>query len=91
MCLGIPMRVIEAGGGRALCEGRGERREIDTLLIGDPPVGAVVLVHLDMATGILDETDAELINLTLDAVEAALRGEPVESFFPDLENGGLRP
>ncbi len=90
MCLGIPMRVIEAGRGRALCEGRGEQREIDTLLIGDPPVGAVVLVHLDMATGVLDETDAALINLTLDAVEAALRGEPVESFFPDIENGGLR-
>ena len=33
MCIGIPMRVIECDGFTALCEGRGEQRRVNVMLI----------------------------------------------------------
>jgi hydrogenase expression/formation protein HypC len=35
MCIGIPMQVIESDGRFALCEGRGERRRVQTALVGE--------------------------------------------------------
>ena len=42
MCIGIPMRVVEARDNMAVCEGMGERREINMQLVGDQPVGRVL-------------------------------------------------
>jgi [NiFe] hydrogenase assembly HybE family chaperone len=35
MCVGVPMRIEETRPGAAVCEGRGERRLVDTLLVAD--------------------------------------------------------
>ena len=84
MCIGVPMRVIRAEPRFAWCEGRGERRRVDTALIGDPEPGTWVLVFMDAAREVLDEHRAAQVNDALDALEAALRGEPLDDFFPDL-------
>ena len=47
MCLGIPMQVIEARDGIAVCEGLGERREINMQLVGEQRPGTWVLAFLE--------------------------------------------
>jgi len=44
MCLGIPMQVRSFQGDAAWCEGRGERRLVDTRLVDGLEVGSWVLV-----------------------------------------------
>ncbi|MEW8209427.1 MAG: HypC/HybG/HupF family hydrogenase formation chaperone, partial [Candidatus Thiodiazotropha taylori] len=44
MCIGIPMQVVSMEGTTALCQGMGESRRVDTLLVGDQPVGSWLLV-----------------------------------------------
>jgi hydrogenase expression/formation protein HypC len=84
MCIGIPMRIVESDGFTALCEGRGERQRVNVMLLEEPAPGNWVLVHLGNAVRILDEEEASLIAEALDAVAAALKGEPVDKYFPDL-------
>jgi hydrogenase assembly chaperone HypC/HupF len=86
MCIGVPMQVIAPGLGYALCEGRGERREIDMRLVGDQPEGAWVLVFLDAAREIVTAEQAALITSALDALGIALSGrsEGIDALFPDL-------
>lgn len=79
MCIGIPMRVVESGEFFAICEGRGEWRRLDVMLIGAQPVGTWVLAFLDAAREVIDEARAKQINEALDQLEAALRGEYGES------------
>lgn len=74
MCIGIPMRVLEHGEVTALCEGRGERRRINMLMVGDCPPGSWVMTFLGAARDVLSEQDADEINRTLDEIEAVLRG-----------------
>jgi hydrogenase assembly chaperone HypC/HupF len=69
------MRVLEHGEVTALCEGRGERKRINMLMVGDCPPGSWVMTFLGAARGVLSEQDADEINRTLDEVEAVLRGE----------------
>jgi hydrogenase expression/formation protein HypC len=75
MCLGLPMRVVEAGECYALCERRGERRRLDMRLLGPQPPGTWVLAWLDSAREVLDAQRAAEIDAALDALEAVLRGE----------------
>jgi hydrogenase expression/formation protein HypC len=84
MCLGIPMRVVEADEVSALVRGRGESRRVSLLLIGPQPVGTPLLVHIDSAIRVLDEGEVPLIERALDGLEAALEGRPVEAYFSDL-------
>jgi hydrogenase assembly chaperone HypC/HupF len=69
------MRVLEHGEVTALCEGRGERKRINMLMVGDCPPGSWVMTFLGAARDVLSEQDADEINRTLDEVEALLRGE----------------
>ncbi len=85
MCIGIPMRVIECDGFTALCEGRGERRRINTMLIEGAEPGAWVLIHAGNAVRRLDDEEAAQIDEALDALTAALNGDPVDGFFADLK------
>jgi hydrogenase expression/formation protein HypC len=80
------MRVTRVEGTNAWCEGRGETRRLDMTLIGPQPVGAWVLAFLDAARAPLTEMEARQVNDALDALEAALRGEPadLDAYFPDL-------
>ncbi|PVY28633.1 hydrogenase expression/formation protein HypC [Paraburkholderia silvatlantica] len=75
MCIGVPMRVIEAQGLQAWCNGRGERRRIDTSLVGPCSAGEWLLVFLDAAREKLDATRAAEIDATLSLVERALAGD----------------
>ena len=84
MCIGIPMKVCSVEGTFALCEGRGEVRRLDTLLVGKVQIGDWVLAHLDWAREILDEDRAFMVNEALDALEVAMRGGDVSALFPDL-------
>ena len=84
MCLGIPMVVVEGDDMQALAERRGETRRISMLLVGEQPVGTIVLVHIDSAVRVLDAAEAKLIDDGLDGVAAALEGRPFEHLFADL-------
>lgn len=74
MCIGIPMQVIEADGRFALCEGRGERRRINTALLGQVQAGDWLLVFLDDAREAIDAERATEVNAALDLVLGAMQG-----------------
>ena len=74
MCICIPMQVIEADGRFALCEGRGERRRINTALVGDVAPGDWLLVFLDDARERIDAARAAEVNAALDLVLGAMQG-----------------
>lgn len=74
MCIGVPMRVLESDGCTALCEGRGTRRRLNMLMVGDCPPGSWVLSSLGYARERIGEEDAALINGALDGLEAAAPG-----------------
>lgn len=79
------MRVIRVEGDYALCEGMGEQRRVDTLLLGTQPVGTWLLVFLDSAREVLSPGDAEKITSALQAVNLAMQGDgDVGHLFADL-------
>jgi hydrogenase expression/formation protein HypC len=78
MCIGIPMQVIEADGRFALCEGRGERRRINTALVGDVSAGDWLLAFLDDARERIDAGRANEVNAALDLVLGAMQGHGVD-------------
>ena len=85
MCIGIPMPVVSTEGTTALCQGMGESRRVDTLLVGDPPVGSWLLVFLNSAREVLSEQRAEQIRQALQALDLALTGESdLDHLFADL-------
>ena len=84
MCLGLPMRVVSTDGFSAVVEGRGERRTVSLILVGEQPPGTPLLVHVDNAVRVLDEAELPLLNQALDGLDAALTGDAVDRYFPDL-------
>lgn len=84
MCLGIPMVILEGDDMTALVERRGERRRVSMMLVGEQPVGTIVLVHIDSAVRVMDAAEAKLIDDGLDGVAAALEGRAFEHLFADL-------
>jgi len=85
MCIGIPMQVVETGSGYAWCEGLGQRRRIDTLLVGDQPAGTWLLTFLGSARELLCAEDAARISDAVRAVDLVMRGETaVDHLFSDL-------
>lgn len=85
MCIGVPMQIIRYEGVFAICQGRGETRRLNMLLLGEPPVGTWVLAHLDWAREVLGEEAAAHIDDALDALESIMRGETdIAGKFADL-------
>ena len=85
MCIGIPMQVLSATEGRAWCEGRGRRQELNVLLVGEQSPGTWVLAFQDSAVRVLTDAEAAQIDAALDALEAALAGaQNFDAFFFDL-------
>ena len=85
MCIGLPMQVIHAGSGRAVCRGMGQQREVDTLLVGDQPAGSWLLVFLNSAREVVSAERARQVTEALTALELAVQGETqVEHLFADL-------
>lgn len=89
MCIGVPMRVIESHPGFALCTPADANnttpQRIDTLLLGDQPVGAWVLTFLGAARETLSEERAAQINDALLALNMTMAGETdIDHLFADL-------
>ena len=95
MCIGLPMQIKEIGFASAICEGMGMRREVDTLLIGDQPIGTWVLVFLNSAREVLTEENAKKITDAVKAVDmvmtsngglsnAGLEHQAIDALFADL-------
>ncbi|MES9874975.1 MAG: HypC/HybG/HupF family hydrogenase formation chaperone [Candidatus Sedimenticola sp. PURPLELP] len=85
MCIGIPMQVVESSTGQAWCEGMGERRLVDTLLVGEQPLGTWLLIFLNSAREVLTEENAEKIRNALQALNLTLQGETdIGHLFADL-------
>lgn len=74
MCIGIPMTVLATRPGFAQVQGRGERREVNTALVGEVQPGDWLLVFLDAARECISAERAEEVNATLDLLQAALGG-----------------
>lgn len=79
MCIGIPMQVKTVEPGFARCTGRGERRRVSTLLVGDCAPGDWLLVFLDDARERINADRAAEIDSTLDLLEQALSGSASSS------------
>jgi hydrogenase expression/formation protein HypC len=84
MCIGIPMRVIESDGFTALCEGRGGQARVNVMLLDGAEPGAWVLTHLGNAVRLLEAEEAAQIEEALEALNAAMNGEPTDRYFADL-------
>ncbi|MES9970436.1 MAG: HypC/HybG/HupF family hydrogenase formation chaperone [Candidatus Thiodiazotropha sp.] len=87
MCIGVPMQVLSIHPGCAICQGMGERRRVDTLLVGEPQVGDWVLVFLDTAREVLSAARAREIAQALQAIDLVNKGETaIDHLFDDLVN-----
>lgn len=85
MCVGVPMQVVSAEPGVAVCEGRGRRERVGMLLSGDQPVGAWILVYQGSAVRTMTAAEARETSAALDALEAVLAGETdLDAYFVDL-------
>ncbi|MBP6676231.1 MAG: HypC/HybG/HupF family hydrogenase formation chaperone [Vitreoscilla sp.] len=86
MCIGIPMQVQSTRPGFAVVQGRGERKTVNTALIGEPLAGDWLLIFIDSAREIISPERAAEVNATLDLVAAAMSGVahpawPVDAAF----------
>ncbi|MEJ2310365.1 MAG: HypC/HybG/HupF family hydrogenase formation chaperone [Gammaproteobacteria bacterium] len=85
MCIGIPMRVIEAQAHFAICESGATHKRVNTLFVGDVEPGQWLLVFLDTARDILTEEQARQLQDALLAVDAVINGNTdVDHLFADL-------
>lgn len=85
MCIGTPMRVVQAEGHAAWCEGGGERERLDMMLVGPQPVGTWVLAFHGAARQVLSEEEAARTLAGRQALAAVLGGAAqVDDFFADL-------
>ncbi len=94
MCLGIPMQVIESGLGYSLCDYQGTQRRIDTMLVGQQPVGTWLLIFIDAAREVIAEEDALKINDALSALNTVMAGGEADigNVFADImEDSGGNP
>ncbi len=74
MCIGMPMQVTATEPGHAWCEGRGERRRVNTALVGAVVPGDWLLVFLGDAREHIDADRAAEVNAALDLVLGAMQG-----------------
>ena len=79
MCIGLPMQVSATRPGHATVQGRGQRQEVDTALVGDVQPGDWLLVFLGAAREVLSAERAAEVNEMLDLLDAATRGQPHEA------------
>ena len=74
MCIGLPMQVVATEPGHAWCEGRGERRRVNTALVGTVAPGDWLLVFLNDAREQIDSVRALEVNGALDLMVDAMQG-----------------
>lgn len=83
MCIGVPMRVVQAWPGAALAQGRGRSETIDCRLVerngSALSRGQWVLVFNGAARERLDAVRAAEIGAALDLLDAAMAGDAVRA------------
>lgn len=85
MCMGLPMQILESGMGAAICDYNGQRRQIDTMLIGPQDVGTWVLVFIDAAREVIDAKTAGQIKDALSALDRVMNGNTdIDHLFADI-------
>lgn len=86
MCLGIPMKVLEADGVFAWCDGRDGRSRIDLSLVGAQPAGTWLLTFMGSAREVMSAEAAARTDRALDALAQVLAGDAsgVDAAFADL-------
>ena len=87
MCIGVPVQVVESGEFMSLCKGLNGEEHVNTMLIGQQPVGTWVLNYLGSAREILSEEDAMNINRAIEGISALMKGEQnidIDQYFPGL-------
>lgn len=86
MCMGIPMQVVEMGFGMAVCRYGQALRQIDTMLVGDIPVGTWVLVFIDAAREVITPQEASRITDALRSLNSVMTGGDgdVDHLFADI-------
>jgi hydrogenase expression/formation protein HypC len=83
MCIGTPMRVVEAWPDSALATGRGRTETVDTRLVGGCARDDWLLVFQGAARERLDPSRAAEIDAALDLLQAGLDGR--------LDDAGAAP
>ncbi len=92
MCVGVPMRIIEAGRGFAICEAGDDTQRVDMQLVGDQPAGTWVLTFLGTAREVLTEEAATRTRNAIEALALVMRGETdVDHLFADLVDREIVP
>lgn len=89
MCVGVPLKIVEAGDVIARGEGRNGIEDVNMMLIGAQPIGTWVLNFLGSAREVISEQDAAQINSALDGLTAIMNGEEtidVDHYFPGIAN-----
>lgn len=85
MCIGIPLKIAEIDGLRAVA-GNGTRTEVlDMSLVGTQPVGTWVLSFLGAARDVISADDAKLIGDALAGLERVMAGGDLGDAFADLD------
>lgn len=74
MCIGMPMQVTATEPGHAWCEGRGERRRVNTALVGPLEPGDWLLVFLGDARERITAQRAAEVDSALDLALGAMQG-----------------
>ena len=77
MCIGIPMQVTAIEPGHAWCQGRNERRRVNTALVSAVAPGDWLLVFLNDARENIDAARAAEVNAALNLVLDAMQGSEV--------------
>lgn len=93
MCIGIPMKIVDAGPQYAWCEGRNGRLRVNMMMLDAQPAGTWVLTFMDFARQTLSEEDARRIDAALDALESVRQGgmPDVATHFADLVGREIAP
>jgi hydrogenase expression/formation protein HypC len=92
MCIGLPMRIVDASGGSALAERGGVRVRLDTMLIDPPRTGEFVLAFQGRAVRLLSDDEAAQIDAALEAMERVLHGgDGIDALFADLDRAPMLP
>ena len=87
MCIAIPMQVLSAELGAAICiDAQGQESHIDLSLVGAVRPGDWLLTFLGAAREIIDADRAQDINRALAALAGAMRGDraAIDAAFADL-------
>ncbi len=86
------MHVVEVDGAFAWCEGRGRRERLNAFLLEELSPGDWVYATLGQAREIITARQAAEINLALDGLAAAMRGETsLDSYFPSSSTVPILP